>query len=125
MVKNYKDLIVWQKAMTFVTAVYRLTRTFPADERFGLTNQLRRAAVSVPSNIAEGHARHSDPEFARFLAIANGSLAEVDTQLMIAFNLGFVNEDDFRNESSLADELARMIQALRSTVTNNLNPTNN
>ena len=125
MVKNYKDLIVWQKSMAFVTAVYRLTRAFPADERFGLTNQLRRASVSVPSNIAEGHARQSDPEFARFLAIANGSLAEVDTQLTIAFNLGFVGEDDFRNGSSLADELARMIQALRSTVTNNLNPTNN
>ncbi len=118
MVKNYKDLIVWQKSMTFVTTIYRLTQSFPNDERFGLTNQLRRAAVSVPSNIAEGHARQSDPEFARFLAIANGSLAEVDTQMAIASNLGFISDETSQQAALQTDEIARMIQSLRSTVIN-------
>jgi len=86
-VKSYKDLIVWQKAMDLVEMVYQVTRSFPKDELYGLTNQLRRAAVSVPSNIAEGQAHNSTAEFRNFLSIAHGSLAEVETQLLIAERL--------------------------------------
>ncbi len=86
-VKNYRELVVWQKAMTFVELVYRATRQFPREELYGLTNQLRRAAVSVPSNIAEGQGRFSTREFLSFLSIARGSLREAETQLMIAQRL--------------------------------------
>lgn len=89
----YKDLIVWQKAMVLVTQVYRVTRTFPRDERYGLTSQVRRAAVSIPSNIAEGQGRMSQGEFRQFLGHAKGSLHELETQLLIAQNLGYLADD--------------------------------
>lgn len=79
-VRNYRDLLVWQKGIALVKQVYALTRTFPADEKFGLVAQMRRAAVSIPSNIAEGQSRHTTNEFVRFLSLAEGSLAELDTQ---------------------------------------------
>src|SRR5881409_967472 len=82
--KSYKDLFVWQKSMALVKDIYRLTRIFPQDERFGLLSQLRRAAVSVPSNIAEGQPRHTSGEFVQFVSHAEGSLAELETQLLIA-----------------------------------------
>ena len=88
--KHYKDLLVWQKAIALVTQVYVVTRTFPREELYGLTSQIRRAAVSVPSNIAEGQARLSPGEFRQFLGIARGSLAELDTQLIFAENLGYI-----------------------------------
>lgn len=88
-VRNYTDLIAWQKAMDFVHRVYALTSGFPGDERFGLTSQLRRAAVSIPSNIAEGEGRETPGDFIRFLAIAHGSLREVETQLRISQRLGY------------------------------------
>ena len=81
--KSYKDLLVWQKSMTLVKDIYRLTRSFPQDERFGLVSQLRRAAVSVPSNIAEGQSRHTSGEFVQFLSHAEGSLSELETQILI------------------------------------------
>ena len=81
--RSYRDLIAWQKAMKFVTEIYTMTQHFPAEERYGITNQLRRAAVSVPSNIAEGQARFSPKEFRHFLSQARGSLAEIETQLII------------------------------------------
>lgn len=84
---SYKDLIAWRKGMDLVTEIYRVTRAFPRDEMYGLTSQLRRAAVSVPSNIAEGQARFSRKEFHHFLSQSRGSLAEVETQLAIAQNL--------------------------------------
>jgi four helix bundle protein len=83
-VRNYRDLVAWQRAMEFVEAVYELSRQFPSDERFALTNQLRRAAVSVPSNIAEGEGRFSKADFNRFLSMALGSLREAETQVEIA-----------------------------------------
>jgi four helix bundle protein len=86
--ESYRDLIAWQKAMDLVTAIYRVTGSFPREELYGLTSQLRRAAVSVPSNIAEGQARFSRKEFHHFLSQARGSLVEIETQLMIAENLG-------------------------------------
>ena len=86
----FKDLIVWQKAMELVKAVYALAKTFPADERYALTDQLRRAAVSIPSNIAEGCGRSSNADYAHFLSIARGSLYETMTQLQIAVDLGYI-----------------------------------
>ena len=87
--KNYRDLIVWQKAMELVTKIYHHTKSFPGEERYGLTLQLRRSSVSLPSNMAEGYGRNSTQDYIRFLRIANGSLFELQTQLEIAFNLGF------------------------------------
>src|SRR5262245_33076304 len=88
--RRHTKLDVWQDAMRLVVQVYDATRQFPADERYGLTNQMRRAAISIPSNIAEGAARETDNEFLRFLFIARGSLAELETQLMIAAKLGYL-----------------------------------
>jgi four helix bundle protein len=91
---SYRDLIAWRKGMTFVTASYQATQSFPRDELYGLTNQLRRAAVSIPSNIAEGQARFSPKEFRHFLSHGRGSLVEIETQLMIAQNLGYLSADE-------------------------------
>jgi len=95
----HKKLEVWQKSMLFVTQLYQLTKQFPDDERYGLTNQIRRASVSIPSNIAEGSARHGNKEYIQFLYISLASAAEVETQFLIAKNLHYVNEIDiFYNE---------------------------
>lgn len=92
MSQTFKELVAWQKAMELVTEVYRATNSFPSDERFGLTSQIRRSAVSVPSNIAEGQGRNSPGEFLQFLGIAKGSLCELETQILIAKNLGFIGD---------------------------------
>ena len=93
-IKNYKDLIVWQKAMDLAAEIHRLTRSFPREELYGLTSQIRRAAVSVPSNIAEGQARQSTAEFRNFLSISQGSLAEVETQLLLAQRFQYLQPQD-------------------------------
>jgi four helix bundle protein len=90
MAQSFRQLIAWQKAMELVTEIYRVTKNFPRDEAYGLTSQLRRAAVSVPSNIAEGQARYSRREFYRFLTVARGSLAEIETQVTIAKSLDYL-----------------------------------
>ncbi|WP_278377653.1 four helix bundle protein [Chryseobacterium arthrosphaerae] len=92
---NFKELLVWQKSIDFVTEIYRITETFPKAEVYGLISQIRRAAVSIPSNIAEGNSRRSKPDYLQFLKISRGSCAEVETQLVISKNLGFFNEDDY------------------------------
>ncbi len=92
-VRSYRDLVAWQKSMALVTDVYRCTRGFPTSEIYGLTAQLRRAAVSVPSNIAEGQGRSSTGEFRQFLGHARGSLLEVETQILIAQNLGYIRPE--------------------------------
>ena len=112
MVKGYKDLIVWQKAMELVEVVYRLMRVFPKDERFRLCDQLGRAVVSIPSNIAEGNGRESKTEYARFLGIARGSLYETETQLEIAKRLGYI--DDLSEPQSLIAEIRRMLISIMS-----------
>lgn len=89
-IKTYRDLIIWQKSMTLVTEVYTITTSFPACELYGLTNQMRRCAVSIPSNIAEGYGRNSTGDYKRFLQISVGSLFELQTQLEIAFNLKYI-----------------------------------
>ena len=111
-VKSYKDLIVWQKAMDLVEMVYRATKTFPKEELYGLTNQLRRAVVSIPSNIAEGQARKSTAEFRNFLSIARGSLAEVETQLLIARRLSYINQQKLGAILSIQVEVNKMTNAL-------------
>ena len=109
---SYRDLLIWQKGLKLARALYEVTRLFPEDERFGLTAQIRRAAVSVPSNIAEGQARYRKKEFVRFLYIAKGSLAELDTQCTLALEFGYINEE--RNQQLLESisELQRMIHSL-------------
>lgn len=92
--QSHKDLTVWQKAMDLVEDIYRITRDFPDEERFGLVQQMRRCAVSIPSNIAEGAGRSSSREFLRFLSIAIGSLAELETQVEIAKRIGYLSEVD-------------------------------
>ncbi len=111
-VYDHRNLLIWNKAMNFLDEVYRITRKFPRDEMFGLTNQLRRAVVSIPSNIAEGHGRGSAKEFSYFLHVAKGSLAEAHTQILIAVRLHYVTPADVQNAMNLYDELIRMIGRL-------------
>jgi len=94
-IKTYRDLIVWSKSIDFVTMVYELTRKYPKDELYGLTLQIRRCAISIPSNIAEGYGRRSTQDYIRFLQIAMGSLYEIQTQIQISLNLKFIPQIDF------------------------------
>jgi four helix bundle protein len=110
-IRSFRDLLVWQKAIQLAKAVYLITRNFPADERFGLTLQIRRAAVSVSSNIAEGHSRQGR-EFAHFLSIARGSTAEVESQLLLAVELGFTTHEAIQPIVSVAGEIHRMTASL-------------
>jgi four helix bundle protein len=111
-VKDYRELIAWQKAVDLVEAVYRATRSFPREEIYGLTSQIRRAVVSVPSNVAEGQARNSTADFLHFLSIARGSLKEVETQVIIARRLGYIDEKLERDLTSLTEEVSRLISGL-------------
>jgi len=111
-VSSYRDLVVWQKAMTLVSSVYQLTRSFPDFERFGLTSQIQRAAVSIPSNIAEGQGRLATKEFRQFLGIARGSLKELETQLLISIDLAYAEVAEVDACLGLADEVGRMLNAL-------------
>jgi four helix bundle protein len=110
--QSYRELIVWQKAMNLVTEIYKITNHFPQDERYGLTHQLRRAAVSVPSNIAEGQARYSPREFYQFLGHARGSLVEIETQLLIACNLGYIGKEQTSKVLGTTAETGRMLNGL-------------
>jgi four helix bundle protein len=112
---KFEKLSVWQKSIVFADDIYRVTATFPNEERFGLTNQLRRAAVSIGSNIAEGSAR-SDPDFARLISVATGSLYEVVTPAFIARQRGFLNESDFGDLYAAAEEIGRMLSGLRDSL---------
>lgn len=109
---HYKDLIVWQKGMDLTDVVYALTKDLPSEERFVLVDQMRRAAVSVPSNIAEGHGRQSEKEFKHFLAIAQGSVFEVETQLHICLRQGYLSEESAAPAFSLCLEIGKMLTKL-------------
>ena len=115
-VKDFTDLRVWRSAMDLAEEVYRLTWTFPKQEQYGLSNQLQRAAVSVPSNIAEGHGRSQSGEYVRFLNIARGSLAEMKTQLMLAARLGYIPEPNCGVLIVRIDDLRRQVGALRTSI---------
>jgi four helix bundle protein len=112
MVQTFRDLIVWQRSMQLTVAIYRLTQKFPREELYGLTNQIRRSAVSIPSNIAEGQGRDSQGEFKRFLNIARGSDSELQTQLEIARALGFGESKMIDEAESLSHETGKMLFAL-------------
>ncbi|MDO5113307.1 MAG: four helix bundle protein [Planctomycetia bacterium] len=111
-VKSYQELIVWQKAMDLVTEVYKLVKLLPKEELYALSDQLRRAAVSIPSNIAEGQARNSTREFVNFLSIARGSNAELHTQLMICVRLKYLTQSQIQTAQSLCQEVGKMLIAL-------------
>ncbi len=111
-IESFIDLIVWQRSIQLTVALYHLTTAFPPDERFGLTNQLRRAGVSVSSNIAEGYGRLSTGEYKQFLGMARGSYAEVQTQLVIARELGFGLPARLAQAEALSEEVARMLVSL-------------
>ncbi len=110
--KHYKELIVWQKSMDLVTEIYRLTKQLPPDERYSLTDQIRRAVVSIPSNIAEGHGRQTEREFKQFLSIAKGSVSEVETQLLICNRLDYLTEEQTEPVLLLCDEIRRILTKL-------------
>ena len=118
---NFQKLDVWRKAIDFADLIYNKTRAFPSDERFGLTNQLRRAAVSISSNSAEGSSRSSKSDFARFVEIATGSVFEVVSQAFIAQRQSFLSEDQFRKIYTDAEELSRMLSGLRKSLLSTLN----
>jgi four helix bundle protein len=112
--ESFKELIVWQRSVQLALAVYKLTSSFPPSERFGLTNQLRRASVSIASNIAEGYGRSTKGEYVLFLGHARGSNFEVQTQFVIAAGLGLGNEDSRTDAMSLSEEVSRMLVAMMS-----------
>jgi four helix bundle protein len=116
MAQAFRDLVAWQKAMALVTDIYKATEAFPRHEMYGLTNQVRRAAVSVPSNVAEGKGRLSKKEFVQFLSRARGSLLEAQTQLEIGCNLGFLPADQFTELDLKAQEVGRVINGLITKV---------
>jgi four helix bundle protein len=109
---DYKKLLVWQKAIELTKEIYRLTKLLPEDEKYGLSSQMRRSAVSIPSNIAEGHNRGSDKDFIHFLKIAQGSKAEIETQLIICEQLLYLNNDDIKLCLSFCTEIDKMINSL-------------
>lgn len=110
--KSYRDLIVWQKAIILVTEVYTLTKTFPDDEKFGLTSQIRRSVISIPSNIAEGYGRNYTKDYIRFLQIARGSLFECQTQIEIACKLNYLDVSNIKQVSEYGLEIEKMLNSL-------------
>jgi four helix bundle protein len=118
MVQSYRNLVVWNKAMELVTEIYRMTQGFPKEELFGLTSQIRRAAVSVPSNIAEGKGRLSKGEFRQFLGNARGSLAELETQILIAQNLQYLHGAEANRLLAMVEEVGKVLNGLLSAVKN-------
>jgi len=114
--ESFRNLEVWQRAIELTLAVYKLTTAFPDSERFGLTSQLRRAAVSVASNIAEGYGRSTRGEYVLFLGHARGSISEVETQIVIAKALEFGSKEDLRNAESLCNQVGRMLRGLMKSL---------
>jgi four helix bundle protein len=117
---NFKDLLVWQQGMKIAAVTYQLTRLFPRDERFGIVSQMRRAAVSVPSNLAEGQARATTAQFVHFISQAEGSLAELETQVRLSISLGYCSEDDATGLLRLLESQRKMLNALRRSLSGRL-----
>ncbi len=122
--ESYKKLVAWQKAFDLSIRIYQATSSFPDSERYGLSSQLRRAGVSVPSNIAEGECRRSDRTFLHFLNISYGSLGEIDTQLLIAKTLGFLDEKSFSELSALTSEVGKLLNGLIASLSKKLHTAN-
>ena len=115
-IKSYRDLKVWQKAMDLVVQCYKLSQCFPDSERYGLVSQLRRAAVSIPANVAEGWGRNSTKDYIRFVSVAFGSLTEVETHLQIAERLGYINAEQAGRLLEQTSEVSKMLVALRKSL---------
>lgn len=116
-IKSYKDLLIWQKGFEIDVSSYKLTKTFPQDELYALTSQIKRAAISIPSNIAEGYGRNSDKSFSHFIDISRGSLYELETQLLIAKELDFIQDTDmFNYVIGLINEESKMINAFNNSL---------
>ncbi|MCH7397747.1 four helix bundle protein [Belliella sp. DSM 107340] len=109
---NYKELNVWKRGIKLTVQVYKISQSFPSDERFGLISQIRRSAVSVPSNVAEGAGRRTNGEFANFLGIAHGSICELETQLYVAFELGYIESEKFQVVTIELTEIQKMLYSL-------------
>jgi len=120
--RSFRDLRVWQKAHEFVLAVYRYTESFPEREKYGLTHQLRRAAISIPANIAEGHGREHLGDYLRHLSFANGSLMELETHFLIAVALGYVTREQSATLMSMTSEVGRMLNGLTRKLRGPLTP---
>ena len=116
--QSYRELIAWQKGMLLAKSIYRLTAKFPNEEKFGLISQMRRAAVSIPSNLAEGQARRTSGEFVQFISHAEGSVAELDTQLALSIELAFCSKSQAAEADGLIHELRKMLNALWRSVSN-------
>ena len=115
-IRGFKDLIVWQRSLTLAVEIYRITKEFPREEIYGLTSQIRRAAVSIPSNLAEGHARNTKSLFANFIDIALGSAAELETQLAISLQTGYIKQNDYDKLVNELTEITRMLYGLLNRV---------
>lgn len=121
-IKSYQDLDVWRIGMDVVKIAYSLTAKFPLDERFGLVSQMRRAAVSIPANIAEGHARRSRAEFRQFVSIAIGSVAELETQLILSKELNFITKEETEAIMAQLDKLGKMLRGLSKSLASSPKP---
>ncbi|MBR3698876.1 MAG: four helix bundle protein [Bacteroidales bacterium] len=119
--ETHKDLRVWQQGIELVTSIYMMTKAFSKDEVFGLVSQMRRAAVSVPSNIAEGYARGTDREKLHFLRISSGSMSEIETQLMLSLNLGYISQEVYDELSERVTSVWKQLNALISSLKKRLN----
>ena len=117
MAKTFRDLLVWEKAHNLVLKVYKATKRFPAEEKFGLSAQIRRSAASIPTNIVEGCKRRGDKEFAHFLNIADGSLEETKYHLLLAQDLGYINREEFAELEALCNEVGKMLCGLQKRLT--------
>ena len=115
--RNYRELIVWKKSMDLVTGLYKTSKVFPTYEKFGLTSQLQRCSVSIPSNIAEGFGRKSLKDFIRFLRYSMGSLFEFQTQIEIAYNLQYIEKEDFDTNYKKSREVEALLQGLINSLT--------
>ena len=120
--ETHKDLRVWQQSIAMVTSIYRMTLSFPKEELFGLVSQLRRASVSVPSNIAEGYARGTDKEKLHFLRISSGSMLEVETQLILSLNLEYIDQEKFDEVSEIVISVWKQLNSLISSIKKRLSP---
>ena len=120
--ETHKDLRVWHQGIELVTAIYLITKTYPKEEIFGLVSQMRRAAISVPSNIAEGYARGTDREKLHFLRISSGSMSEIETQVMLSLNLGYISQDSYKELSEKVTSVWKQLNALISSIKKRLSP---
>mgnify|MGYP001589293673 CR=1 FL=1 len=115
--RNFKELLVWQKSIDVVVLVYKPTKAFPDEERYGLVNQMRRSAVSIPSNIAEGHMRSTNKDFGLFVSIARGSCAELETQILISHQLVYFDQETYNQLTNRIEEIAKMLSVFHAKLT--------